>query len=354
MKKAMIAMSGGVDSSVAAYLMKRAGYDCVGVTMKLFSDKNTEVERNYSCCSLSDVEDARGAAYKIGIPYYVFNFTDSFNSEIIDKFVFSYLNGCTPNPCIDCNRYMKFDKLLKRAEIFGYDYIVTGHYVRTEKTSEGFILKKAVDETKDQSYVLYNLTQDILRRSIFPLGNMKKNEVRKIAFEAGLKNADKHDSQDICFVPDGDYAKIIEKRTGTRIPEGNFVDTEGNYLGKHRGIIHYTIGQRKGIGLSFSCPMYVCKIIPETNTVVLGKRENLFSYDLSAEDFNWISGKAPVSSFRAKAKIRYRQPEKSATIIPIGNDCVKVVFDEPQRAVTKGQAVVIYDGDIILGGGTIV
>lgn len=356
MKKALIAMSGGVDSSLAAKLMKDNGFDCIGCTMKLYNNEDAGIERSRTCCSLDDVEDARSVAYKLGMPFYVFNFTDAFRNTVIRKFVESYENGVTPNPCIDCNRYMKFEKLYERARILGCDYIVTGHYARIEKIGDKgdkFVLKKALDETKDQSYVLYSLTQEQLAHTMFPLGNMRKTEVRRIAEESGFVNADKPDSQDICFVPDGDYASVIELHTGKKAISGNFVDKQGNILGRNKGVIHYTIGQRKGLGISSAESLYVCGICPKSGDVVLGGNDDLFSREADVSDFNWISGEVPVDEFRCKAKIRYRQAEQWATVIPGGEDTVHIIFDEPQRAITPGQAAVLYDGDTVLGGGTI-
>ena len=353
MKKALIAMSGGVDSSLAAKLMKDKGFDCIGCTMKLYHNEDVGIERSRTCCSLDDVEDARSVAYKLGMPFYVFNFTDAFRDTVIRKFIESYENGITPNPCIDCNRYMKFDKLYERAKTLGCDYIVTGHYARIEEENGKFVLKKALDETKDQSYVLYFMTQDQLVHTMFPLGSMQKTEVRAIAKESGFVNADKPDSQDICFVPIGDYASVIELQTGKESAEGNFVDKQGNNLGRHKGVIHYTIGQRKGLGVSSTEPLYVCNICPKDGNVVLGSNDDLFSREAEVSEFNWISGEVPGSEFRCKAKIRYRQPEQWVTVIPTGADTVHIVFDEPQRAITPGQAAVFYDGDTVLGGGTI-
>ena len=351
--KALIAMSGGVDSSLAAKLMKDKGFDCIGCTMKLYHNEDAGIESSRTCCSLDDVEDARSIAYKLGMPFYVFNFTDAFRDTVIRKFIESYENGITPNPCIDCNRYMKFDKLYERAKTLGCDYIVTGHYARIEEQAGKFVLKKALDETKDQSYVLYSITQDQLVHTMFPLGSMQKTEVRAIAEESGFVNADKPDSQDICFVPNGDYASVIELQTGKRPVEGNFVDKQGNILGRHKGVIHYTIGQRKRLGISHTEPLYVCGICPQDGNVILGSNDDLFSREADISDFNWISGKVFEGEFRCKAKIRYRHPEQWATVLPTGADTVHITFDEPQRAITPGQAAVLYDGDIVLGGGTI-
>ena len=351
--KALISMSGGVDSSLAAKLMKDKGLDCIGCTMKLYHNEDAGIESSRTCCSFDDVEVARSVAYKLGMPFYVFNFTDAFRDTVIRKFIESYENGITPNPCIDCNRYMKFDKLYERAKTLGCDYIVTGHYARIEEENGKFVLKKALDETKDQSYVLYSMTQDQLVHTMFPIGSMQKTEVRAIAKESGFVNADKPDSQDICFVPNGDYASVIELQTGKESAEGNFVDKQGNNLGRHKGVIHYTIGQRKGLGVSSTEPLYVCNICPKDGNVVLGSNDDLFSREADVSDFNWISGEVPGSEFRCKAKIRYRQPEQWVTVIPTGADTVHIVFDEPQRAITPGQAAVFYDGDTVLGGGTI-
>jgi tRNA-specific 2-thiouridylase len=287
------------------------------------------------------------------MPFYVFNFTDAFRDTVIRNFIESYENGITPNPCIDCNRYMKFDKLYERAKILGCDYIVTGHYARIEEQDGRFVLKKALDETKDQSYVLYSMTQEQLAHTVFPLGNMRKTQVRKHAEENGFINADKPDSQDICFVPNGDYASVIELQTGKRPAEGNFVDQQGNILGRHKGVIHYTIGQRKGLGISSANPLYVCKICPQSGDVVLGSNDDLLSPEADVADFNWISGEVPQGELRCKAKIRYRQTEQWATVIPTGEDTVHIIFDESQRAITPGQAAVLYDGDTVLGGGTV-
>ena len=352
--KALIAMSGGVDSSVAALMMKNKGYECVGCTMRLYDNEDIGIDRAHTCCSLDDVEDARAVAYRLGMPYYVFNFSEDFNEKIIEKFIRSYEQGITPNPCIDCNRYMKFAKLFDRAKVLGCDYVVTGHYARIEELPDGtFQLKKALDLTKDQSYVLYSMTQEQLRATQFPLGSLQKSEVRRIAEANGFVNAAKPDSQDICFVPDGDYAKVIELRTGRHYAEGNYVDIKGNVLGRHKGIIHYTKGQRKGLGVAFGKPTFVVDIRPETNEVVLGSNEELFGTELDVTDFNWIAGKAEAEEFRCKAKIRYRQEEQPATARVLQDGKVHISFDEPQRAITPGQAAVLYDGDIVLGGGVI-
>ena len=351
--KALIAMSGGVDSSLAAKLTQEQGYECIGCTMKLYRNEDAGVSRTRTCCSLDDAEDARAVAYKLGMKFYVFNFTDAFRETVLRKFVEGYENGITPNPCIDCNRYMKFEKLYERARVLGCDRIVTGHYARIEASGGKYVLKKALDETKDQSYVLYTLTQEQLAHTLFPLGLLRKAEVRVAAEKAGFVNAHKPDSQDICFVPDGDYARFIALQTGKTAPCGNFTDVHGNILGRHNGIIHYTVGQRRGLGIAHNEPLYVCRIHPQSGEIVLGRNDELFSRETRAVDFNWIGGTAPQGELRCKAKIRYRQTEQWATVFPLGEDAVHIVFDAPQRAITSGQAAVLYDGDTVLGGGTI-
>ena len=352
--RALIAMSGGVDSSVAAYLMKQRGFDCIGVTMKLFSNEEIGCSRAKTCCSLEDVEDARSVAYRLGIPYYVFNFTEDFGRQVIDRFVAAYENGATPNPCIDCNRYLKFERLYRRAAELGCDRVATGHYARIEKQGDRYLLKKASDESKDQSYVLYAMTQEQLAHTAFPCGALSKTQTRQIAEEQGFLNAEKPDSQDICFVPDGDYAAFIRRYTGKCYPDGPFVTTQGTIVGRHRGIIHYTIGQRKGLGVSSDRPLYVQSIDAAKNTVVLGENRELFGTELNAVNFNWIAFETPPDILRAKAKIRYRHQEQWATVEVTGKNTVHLVFDAPQRAVTRGQTVVLYDGDTVLGGGEII
>ncbi len=351
---ALIAMSGGVDSAVAAYLMTRAGYRCVGATMRLYENEDMAVHTEKSCCSLEDVEDARAVAKAIGIPYYVFNFKEDFSHQVMDRFVSIYEQGCTPNPCIDCNRFLKFERMYRRARELGLHYVVTGHYARITRGENGrWLLLKGPDPQKDQSYVLYAMTQEQLAHTRFPLGEMRKEEVRAIAESQGFVNAKKHDSQDICFVPDGDYAAFIRKRTGKTYPEGNFVDTSGRILGRHKGIIHYTVGQRRGLGVSGGRPLYVKEINPADNTVVLGEDRELYSARAVASDFNWISMEMPTEPIRVCARARYHHPEQPATAEVLPDGRVQVTFDSPQRALTKGQAVVLYDGDVVVGGGTI-
>ena len=351
--KILVAMSGGVDSSVAAGLLCKEGNECIGATMKLYHNEDIGIPRTHSCCSLDDVEDARSVCYKLGMPYYVFNFSDDFGEKIIDKFVASYEAGITPNPCIDCNRYMKFDKLYERAKILGCERVATGHYARITHENGQYQLRKAFDDTKDQSYVLYDITQERLAMTLFPLGEMRKTDARQLARESDFINADKPDSQDICFVPDGDYAKVIELRTGHPSQPGNFVDTKGNILGRHNGIIRYTIGQHRGLGLSLPDKYFVCEIRPQDNTVVLGTSDDLFRRGVCVTDMRWIAGSAPAGTFRCKAKLRYRHPEQPTEVTVLDGGQVRLVFDEPQRAPTPGQYAVLYDGDIVLGGGVI-
>lgn len=353
MKKALIAMSGGVDSSVAALLMKQEGYECVGCTMKLYSNEDVGISKGHTCCSLDDVEDARSVARNLDMPHYVFNFSDLFREKIIDKFIDCYENGKTPNPCIDCNRYMKFEKMFERARVLECDYVVTGHYARIRKTDTGYVLMKALDPNKDQSYVLYSMNQEQLAHTLFPLGELNKDQTREIAEKNGFINANKPDSQDICFVPDGDYVSAIKRFTGKEYSEGPFKNKDGEILGTHKGIPAYTIGQRKGLGISSTEPYYVCDICPSSNEVILGRNEDLFSNEALVEDINWIVQPKPGDEIKCKAKVRYRHREQPATVYVLEDNRCRLVFDEPQRAITKGQAAVFYDGDVVLGGGTI-
>ena len=354
-ERALIAMSGGVDSSVAACLIKEQGYDATGITLKLFDNEDIGEKKEKTCCSLDDIDDARNVCRKIGIPYYVYNFKDSFKENVIDRFIFAYENGCTPNPCIDCNRYIKFEKLMQRADELDFDYVVTGHYsvIEYDEGLQRYLLRKSPDVTKDQSYVLYSLTQRQLSRTLLPLGKLTKHEVRKIAEKYNLINAQKHDSQDICFVPDGDYAKFIEQYTGRKYDFGDFVDENGNVLGTHKGIIRYTIGQRKGLGLALPHPMYVKEKDIANNKVILCDNDRLFSKELYAKDINLIAYEKLDKPLHIKARVRYNQPEQDATVEQLSDNKLHIVFDKPQRAISKGQAVGLYDEDVVVGGGTI-
>lgn len=353
--KVVVGMSGGVDSSVAAYLLKEQGYEVIGVTMQIWQDEASHIqEENGGCCGLSAVEDARRVAERLGIRYYVMNFRQEFQENVIDYFVDEYQHGRTPNPCIACNRYVKWESLLQRSLEIGADFIATGHYARIDKLPNGrFALKKSVTAAKDQTYALYNLTQDQLSHTLMPVGEYEKDHVRKIAEEVGLPVAHKPDSQEICFVPDNDYASFIERETGKQIENGNFVDIYGNVLGKHKGITHYTIGQRKGLGIALGHPIFVTEIRPETNEVVLGENEDLFTTTVRANRLNFMSVPSIEGEMRAMAKIRYNHRGDDCTIRMVDEDVIEVQFDKPQRAATPGQALVIYDGDYVLGGGTI-
>jgi len=355
MKKVLIAMSGGVDSSVAAHLLSEQGYDCIGAMMKLFDGEENTSGSTRTCCSVQDVEDARAVALSLGIPFFVFNFTDSFEEKIINRFVGAYLNGRTPNPCIDCNRFMKFEKFLVRAMEMEARYIATGHYAKiTYETNGRYLLSRGKDQTKDQTYVLYSMTQSQLSRTLFPLGELTKENVRDIAASLMLSTATKRDSQDICFAPDKDYAGFIEKHTGKASQAGSFVSPGGEVLGQHRGLIHYTIGQRKGLGLHGLEPQYVTALDPGLNTVTVGKSDDLFSKSLLANDINLIPVERLNTPMNVQAKIRYSHPAQPAKVWQTDIDELHIEFEKPQRAITPGQAVVLYDGDVVVGGGTIV
>ncbi len=346
-KSALIGMSGGVDSSVAAFLTLQEGFRCDGGTMRL---------HNFGCGGSDDVKDAQAVAQKMGIGHHVFEFQQEFDRAVIGHFAAAYQTGLTPNPCIQCNRHMKFGAMLETALKMGYDYVVSGHYaqVRQEETSGRYLLCKAADRAKDQTYFLACLNQHQLSHIRFPLGGLTKAEVRKIAEENGFITARKRDSQDICFVPDGDYAAFLERYTGTAHVPGNYLDSEGTILGQHKGAACYTIGQRKGLGIALGAPAYVCKKDMVRNTVTLGPNEALFSQGLRASDWNWFPFPALTAPLRVTVKTRHSQHEQAATVYPEENGFARVEFDTPQRAVTPGQAVVLYQGDLVIGGGTIV
>ena len=343
-KKALVAMSGGVDSSVAAYLAGQSGFSCIGATMQLHPDDASR-----------QIADARSVALRLGIPFYDWDFRAEFSQYVMDNFVHSYENGLTPNPCVVCNRYLKFGRLMDKATELNCSYVVTGHYARIkhEASIGRWVLQKAVDKAKDQSYFLYSLTQEQLSRVLFPLGELTKAEVREIATEQGFLTAKKKDSQDICFVPDGDYLAFMTRYTGKTYPVGDFLDRAGNVVGKHKGAVGYTLGQRKGLGLAMGEPVYVCDKDMENNTVTVGPDEALFSTTLLASDWFWHTTDELTTPLRVFAKARSRMIEQPATVYPEESGIARVVFDQPQRAITPGQAVVLYDGDIVVGGGTI-
>lgn len=354
-KKVMIGMSGGVDSSVAAYLLKKQGYDVIGVFMKLWEgDEDKEVEK--ACCSLSAAEDARLVANKIDIPFYVLNFKKSFKNKVVDYFVEEYLQGKTPNPCIACNKYIKFDELLKKALMLECDYVATGHYAKIEfdEESNRYRLLKSKTDKKDQTYALYNLTQEQLKHTLLPLGEYEKDEIRKIAKEQNLITANKPDSQEICFVEDGKYFEFIENYTNKKIKIGDFVDKDENKIGKHSGIVNYTIGQRKGLGLALGRPAYVINIDANDNRVVIGDNKDLFKKELIAKDLNYIYKEKLEDGMEVMAKIRYNGKPEKARVYNLENNILKVVFEKEQRAITPGQSLVLYKQNYVLGGGIII
>lgn len=354
-KKVVVGMSGGVDSSVAAHLLKEQGYEVIGVTMQIWQDEDRAVqEENGGCCGLSAVDDARRVSQDLDIPYYVMNFKKEFKENVMDYFVKEYLQGKTPNPCIACNRYVKWESLLKRSLDIGADYIATGHYARIEQLANGrYALKKSATAAKDQTYALYNLTQYQLSHTLMPVGEYTKDEIRAIADKINLRVAHKPDSQEICFVPDKDYAGFIEAYSGQKDIEGSFINTAGEIIGRHKGITHYTIGQRKGLNLAMGHPVFVVEIRPETNEVVIGEGDEIFGHVVMANNLNFMSVEDIEGEIEVTAKIRYNHKGSPCTIQKTDDDLIKCTFPEAQRAITPGQAIVFYDGDYVLGGGTI-
>ncbi|MBR2834845.1 MAG: tRNA 2-thiouridine(34) synthase MnmA [Coriobacteriales bacterium] len=367
----LIGMSGGVDSSVAAVLLKEQGYNCIGATMLLHGGPGSLEAQNNTCCSLDDVEDARSVARTLGIPHYAFDFSYEFERDVVSDFAQSYESGLTPNPCVRCNRCLKFGYLLQRARELGCDYIATGHYARVihpgtadddplveqmpepERGSSRHLLAKAADVTKDQSYFLCLLTQKQLARVLLPLGELTKQHVRDIAQEYGLVTARKRESEDICFVPDGDYLGFLERRRGEAYPEGSIITCDGRVVGSHRGIAGYTIGQRKGLGVALGEPAYVCAKDVAANTVTLGPLESIMSQTCFVKDWNWII-EPPAGPLHLKVRTHYRHTEQPAMVYPLENNQVRVDFDEPQRAITPGQYAVAYEDGILAGGGMII
>lgn len=355
-KKVVVGMSGGVDSSVAAYLLKEQGYEVIGVTMQIWQDEEEAVkEANGGCCGLTAVDDAGRVAECLGIPYYVMNFKQEFKRSVMDYFVEEYLRGRTPNPCIACNRYVKWEALLKRSMDIGADYIATGHYARVERLSNGrMALRRSVTASKDQTYALYSLTQEQLSRTLMPVGEYTKDEIRAIAVRQALPVAHKPDSQEICFVPDNDYAAFIDREAGARVPKpGRFVTAEGRILGKHKGITHYTIGQRRGLELPMGERVFVTGIRPETNEVVIGRNEDIFTARVLCDGVNYMSVEDLREPKRVLAKIRYNHQGEYCTIEKQADGRVLAVFEKPVRAAAPGQAIVFYDGEYVAGGGTI-
>lgn len=352
-KKVVVGMSGGVDSSVAAYLLKKQGYDVIGITMRMSPDDPNFAENEGGCCSLSAVEDARRVCDRLEIPFYVLNFKEMFKEKVVDYFVDEYMAGKTPNPCIACNKHLKFDALLQKARGIGAEYVATGHYAKIEEKDGRMLLIRSDDDRKDQTYALYNFTQDQLAHTLMPCGEYTKDKIREIAKEIGLAVHNKKDSEEICFIPDNNHGRFITEEVPGKVKPGNFVDREGNVLGKHKGIVYYTIGQRKGLGIALGRPVFVTGINAKKNEVVIGSEDEIFKTGLIAKDVNFIPFEELKEELNVTAKVRYSAKPSEATLYPEANGRVKVIFKDKQRAITKGQSVVFYDGNIVVGGGII-